>query len=164
MTAPKHQVQWFVTGQGAVLQASAPVDDPGARTYVRYEASRPVDLDTLYALEERFATFRARSDKGTGALLVLLGVAAVGVVAGWLVLPWLGVSDDVAGTLLVASAVVLALAFLASAVLPGLVRRHVERMYVDSGLVSAVPRALRRTQAEELVAAPGTAAGHVSLM
>jgi hypothetical protein len=161
MTQPTQQSQWYVTAQGAVLQASAPLDDPGARKFVRYEVREPVGLDDLYALEEKFAGFRTRWDRGTSALLVLLGVAVVGVVAGWFVLPWLGVSDGVAGALLIASAVVLVLAFLANVFLPGLMRSRFERLFVDAGLESAVPRGLERHEAEELVRAPGTVAGRV---
>lgn len=162
MTQPKQQIQWYVTAQGAVLQASAPLDDPGARRYVRYEVRRPVSLDALYALEDRFARFQTRWDRGTGVLLVLVGVAVVGVAAGWFVLPWLGVSDDVAGTLMIASAVVLVPAFLANFILPGVMRSRFERLYVDAGLESATPRRLGRDEAEEIVRAPGTVAGRVS--
>lgn len=161
------QSQWHIAADGSVLKSypkaldhSNPQrDPPPGLKYLRYTTTRRLELSDLYALDEDLARSNAFFDRLSRVLLGPACVGLVGVLLGWLVLPWLGVSSPVATVLLAVSIPLVIVGVVGVVLVPGMMRRRFERIHVDGGFGSSTPKVLKEPEALAMIDAPGTISG-----
>ncbi|KRF14169.1 hypothetical protein [Nocardioides sp. Soil796] len=162
MSEQSEKPQWFIAADGTVLQTWPPGPDNDRLKYLRHDTNRRLELSDLYALDERLDDFQSTFARRSNVLLVVAGIAVVGVVVAWLVLPRVGVGTTV--TLAVTAVCVLlflGMGPLARAVSGG-GRASLDQIYLDAGIVSSNPKVIKDHEALALIEAPGTVAGRKS--
>ncbi|HEY9410154.1 MAG TPA: hypothetical protein VIP77_11295 [Jiangellaceae bacterium] len=134
-------------------------DPPPGQTYLRYATTRRLELSDLHALDEDLARSNAFFDRLSAMLFRPACGGVVGVVLGWLVLPWLGVNSAVATVLLAVSIPLVAVGVLGVVLVPGVMRRRFDRIHVNGGFESSTPKVLKEPEAQAMINAPGTISG-----
>ncbi|MGH3359561.1 MAG: hypothetical protein ACRDO7_12220 [Nocardioidaceae bacterium] len=160
-------VRWHIAADGSVIKSypkaldhSNPQQDPPpGLKHLRYTTTRRLELSDLYALDQNLARSYVFFDRLSKVLLGPACAGVVGVVLGWLVLPWLGVSGAAVTALLAVSIVLVIVGVLGVVFVPATMRRRFDRIHVDRGFESSTPKVLKEPEAQAMLDAPGTVSG-----
>ena len=151
-------VQWHVAADGTVFKQRSRGDQEHQQLFQTYETHSSVAVEDLDAMDERLKKSTSLFFSLTMVLVVVAGIAAVSLVLS-LFLPWLGVSENAAGVVLIGSVVGLVLAVTIAGGVIGWSMSHHQRIYKDTGLASPNGVTLPAREARAMVADPRTSSG-----
>lgn len=173
--APHHAPsRWHILADGSVIlsypkaldyqnvkrsRSQGPHDQPQGMNYFRYTATRRLELSDLHSLDQALARFDRSLSRLTKVLFPLFWTGLAGMVLSWLVLTPLGADTTVTSVLFTVSLPLVVIGALSSVILPGVMRRRIERIHVAGGFESSTPEVLKESGAQELIDASGTVSG-----
>lgn len=167
--------RWHILADGSVIlsypkaldyansrrgRSQGPKDErPQGTNYFRYSATRRLELADLHSLDGALARFDRSLGRLTKVLFPLFWAGLAGVVLSWLVLTPLGVDSTVTSVLFTVSLPLALIGVLSTMIIPGVMRRRIERIHVDGGFTSSTPEVLKEPGALALIDASGTVSG-----
>lgn len=151
-------VQWHIAPDGTVFKQRSRGDQEHQQLFQTFGVRDDVTVEGLDAMDERI------SKNSKFFLTLVIGLIAVGITAlvsllGSFTLPWFGVSERVAGSILIVSVVVFVLITMTSGGLVGWSISRATRICQDAGLESPNGVTLSAREARAMIADPRTTSG-----
>lgn len=152
MASSSQDQQWHVSKDGAVIASWPDEKDPERTRYGLYTTTRNVTASDLVGMDERIERFGRFWDRFTRVLLVMF-IAALILGVGGLALEWTGIAPAAALPIFTVGLVLFVITVVVAVfITPRLMRRRLERIFLDTGLASSSPKVIKEAQARELMA------------